>query len=107
MTHPRFGRSHLHPIRQRTHTRHSDGSPDPDGSLKEVVRSKICHYRNVYLNRPDPISFLPLVVDTTVRLYDNFILSSRSFIPLPRLIRSRRPTPFLPPSLVLFPPCSP
>ena len=33
-------------------------------------------------------------------------LSSRSFIPLPRFIRSRRPTPFLDPSLVLFPPCS-
>ncbi len=32
-------------------------------------------------------------------------LSSRSFIPLPRFIRSRRPTPLLTPSLVLFPPC--
>ena len=31
-------------------------------------------------------------------------LSSRSFIPFPRLIRSRRPTPFLAPSLMLFPP---
>ena len=33
-------------------------------------------------------------------------LFSRSFIPLPRFIRSRRPTPLLSPSLVLFPPCS-
>ncbi len=33
-------------------------------------------------------------------------LSSRSFIPLPRFIRPRRPTPLLAPSLVLFPPCS-
>ena len=33
-------------------------------------------------------------------------LSSRSFIPLPCFIRSRRPTLFLAPSLVLFPPCS-
>ncbi len=32
-------------------------------------------------------------------------LSSRSFVPLP-LIRSRRPTPLLAPSLVLFPPRS-
>jgi hypothetical protein len=31
-------------------------------------------------------------------------LSSRSFIPLPRFIRSRRPIPLLDPSLVLFPP---
>jgi hypothetical protein len=33
-------------------------------------------------------------------------LSSRPFIPLPRFIRSRRPTPLLDPSLVLFPPRS-
>ncbi len=33
-------------------------------------------------------------------------LSSRSFVPLPSFIRSRRPTPLLDPSLVLFPPCS-
>ena len=124
-----------------------------------MVRIKIRHYHNLYLNRPDPISFIPLTVDTTGRLYDDFIrliflhahreasdltnelpeesdqfrflrsvclanlkgpvalimvkasvipldLSSRSFIPLSRFIRSRRPTPFLAPSLVLFPPCS-
>ena len=33
-------------------------------------------------------------------------LLSRSFIPLPRFIRSCRPTPVLVPSLVLFPPSS-
>ena len=123
------------------------------------------HFRNLYLNRPDPITFIPLTVDTTGHLYDDFIrlfflhahreasvltnelsgvpesdqfrflrtvcfanlkgtvglimvkastirisipldLSSRSFMPLPRFIRSCRPTPFLTPSLVLFPPCS-
>ncbi len=32
-------------------------------------------------------------------------LSSRSFIPLLRFIRSCRPTPLMTPSLVLFPPC--
>ena len=118
---------------------------------------------HTYLNRPDPIAFLPLAVDTSGRLYDDFIrllflhahreasalanelpeeseqlrflraaclanlkgsvglilaktsvmrisipldLSSRSFIPLSRFIRSRRPTPLLAPSLVLFPPRS-
>ncbi len=33
-------------------------------------------------------------------------LSSRSFIPFPRFIRSRRPTQLLDPCLVLFPQCS-
>ena len=74
MTHVTFGFSHLNPIGQLTHTRRSDGSPDPDGDLKESVRIKNRHYRNIYLNRPDPISFLPLAVDTSDRLYDDFIL---------------------------------
>ena len=51
----------------------SDGTPDPDGTLKEVVRIKIRHNRNVYLNRPDPIVFIPLAVDTSGLLYDEFI----------------------------------
>jgi hypothetical protein len=36
-------------------------------------RIKIRHYRNIYLNRPDPITFLSLGVDTSGRLYDDFI----------------------------------
>jgi hypothetical protein len=39
---------------------------------REVARKKISHYRQLYLNRPDPIVFLPDVVDTTGRLYDDF-----------------------------------
>ena len=66
MTHVRFGCSHFHP-------RRSDGTPDPDVVFKEVVRIKIRHYRNFYLNHPDPIAFIPLVVDTTGRMYDEFI----------------------------------
>ena len=131
---------------------------------KEEARIKIRHYRSLYLNRPDPIVFLPLEVDDSDHLYDDFIrlfslhahreasvlpnefpeesdqfrflraaclgnlkgsvglimvkvsvmrisipldLSSwSSFIPLPCFIRSRRPTPILAPSLVLFPPRS-
>ena len=65
MTHIRFGRSHLHPMVQLTNTSRSDGSPDPDGTLKEADRIKIRHYRNVYLNHPDPTVFIPLPVDTT------------------------------------------
>ena len=90
--------------------------------------------RNLCLNHPDPNDFIPLAVDTTDRLYEDFIrllflyahreasgfdngesigyvdfmwisisldLSSRSSIPLPRFIRSCRPTTILVPSLVL------
>ena len=60
MTHVRFGRSHLHPMGQLTNTRRSDGAPDLDAAFKEVVRIKIRHYRNLYLNHPDPIAFIPL-----------------------------------------------
>ncbi len=73
MTHVRFGRSHLHPMGQLTNTRRSDGAPDPDATFKEVTRIKIRHYRNLYLNHPDPIAFIPLTVDTTGRMYDEFI----------------------------------
>ena len=58
---------------QLTNTRRSDGPPDPDGALKDVGRIKIRHYRNIYLNHPDPIDCIPLSVDTTGRLYDEFI----------------------------------
>jgi hypothetical protein len=128
-----------------------------------VSRAKIIHYRQVYLNRPDPRTFIPVVVDTSDHIYDDFSLllffhthreasalvnelseesgqfgflhtdclsnlkgsvgliltktstmrisipldlSSRSFIPLPCFIRSRRPTPLLALYLVFFPPRS-
>jgi hypothetical protein len=37
-----------------------------------VARKKILHYRQLYINRPDPIAFLPAAVDTTGRLCDDF-----------------------------------
>jgi hypothetical protein len=43
-----------------------------DGALRDVDRKKILHYRQLYLNRPDPIDFLPVVPDTTGRVYDDF-----------------------------------
>ena len=56
-----------------TNTRRSDGAPDPDTSLREVTRIKMRHYRNLYLNHPNPITFIPLTVDTTGQMYDEFI----------------------------------
>ena len=44
LTHTRFGRSSVHPI----------------------------HYRQLYLNRPDPIAFMSVGVDTWGRIYDDF-----------------------------------
>ena len=73
MTHVRFGSSHLHPMGQLTNTRRSDGPPDPDGVLKDEVRINIRYNRNVYLNQSDPITFIPLTVDTTGHLYGDFI----------------------------------
>jgi hypothetical protein len=65
-----YGRSNLHRMGQLTHTRRSDGVPEPDGGLKTVTRVTIIHYRQVYLNRFDPIVFMTVTVDTSDRVYD-------------------------------------
>jgi hypothetical protein len=145
---------------QLTHTRRTDGAPETDGALRTVARVKIRHYRQLYINRPEPIVFMTVAVDTVGRIYEDFSrllflhahreasaldneipeeseqfrflrvacftnikgsvglilaktsamrisipldLSSRSFIPLPRFMRSRRVTPLLAPSLVFSP----
>jgi hypothetical protein len=62
----------VHTTGQLTNTRRSDDSPEVDGVSRELVRTKILHYRQLYINRPDPIAFLPAAVDTTGRLYDDF-----------------------------------
>jgi hypothetical protein len=60
---------------QLTNTRRSDGVPDPDGELKEVVRIKIRHYRYIYLNHPDPIVFIPLAVVRNSLVRNSLVLS--------------------------------
>ena len=45
-------------------------SPVSDGDLKTVDRTKIIHYRQLYLDRPDPITFMFVTVDTSGRIYD-------------------------------------
>ena len=64
LTHTRFGRSQLHSLGQMTHTRCSDGAPALDEALREVARKKILHYRQLYVDRPEPIAFMPVAVDT-------------------------------------------
>jgi hypothetical protein len=60
LTHTRYGSSHVHTTGQLTNTRRSDGAPELDGALREVARTKILHYHQLYINRPDPITFLPV-----------------------------------------------
>ncbi len=62
----------MHTTGQLTNTRCSDCAPELDGALREVSRKKILHDLQLYINRPDPIAFLPVAVDTTGRLYDDF-----------------------------------
>ncbi len=64
LTHTCFGRSHVHSTGQLKHTRCSDGVPESDGGLRSVTRKKILHYHQMYINRPDPIAFIPVAVDT-------------------------------------------
>ncbi len=73
MTHPRYGRSLLILNEQLTNTRRSDGVPEPDGVIKVVSRKKIIHYRQLYIDRPEPIAFMQIAVDTSGRIYDDFL----------------------------------
>ena len=62
----------MHSLGQLTHTRRSDGAPESDGDLRSVVRKKILHYRQLYVDRPEPIAFMTVAVDTGGRIYDDF-----------------------------------
>jgi hypothetical protein len=71
LTHTLYGRTHVFSIGQLTNTRRSDGAPELDGSLRTVARKKILHYRQLYIDHPEPIAFLPVAVDTSVLIYDD------------------------------------
>jgi hypothetical protein len=62
----------LSSLGQLTHTRRTDGAPEPDGALRTVARAKIRQYRQLYINRPEPIAFMPVEVDTSGRIYEDF-----------------------------------
>ena len=38
-----------------------------------VVRKKIIHYHQLYLDHPEPIVFMPVAVDTSDHIYDDFL----------------------------------
>ena len=38
-----------------------------------VVRKKIIHYHHLYLDHPEPIAFMSVAVDTSGRIYDDFL----------------------------------
>ena len=75
-----FGRSYVYSTRQLTHTRSSDGDgvPEPDGDLRTMVRKTILHYRQLYINRPDPVAFIPGSTNYT------FLSDVRLFLSLKR-----------------------
>ena len=53
-----------------THRVSSTGAPQTDGALNKAARMKIRHYRQIswYVDRPDPIVFLPIAVSTSGRI---------------------------------------
>ena len=63
----------MHPSGQLTNISRSDGAPEPDGALKVVARKKIIHYRQLYLDHPEPIAFMAVAVDTSGRICDDFL----------------------------------
>jgi hypothetical protein len=72
LTYTCFGKSQLSSLGHLTHTRWTDGAPEPDGALRTVVRAKIRHYRQLYINHPEPIASIPVSVDTVGRIYEDF-----------------------------------
>ena len=64
LTHTRHWEAHTHTKLRRSH---------PNNVLKNTVRPKMLHYRRLYTDRPDPIVFMSLVVNTSGRLYHDFI----------------------------------
>jgi hypothetical protein len=57
---------------EHSHRVSSTGSPQPDGALNKTGRMKIRHYRQIYTDRSDPIVFLPITVNTSGRVYEDF-----------------------------------
>jgi hypothetical protein len=89
LTHTCYGRSNLHPMTQLTYTRRSDGTPEPDGDSKTVVRAKVIHYCQVFDYDEDfYTSRFVLSVFYTITVFHSFQESYTTFRPFPRLFPS-------------------
>ena len=51
--------------RRTTHRVSSTVATHPDGTLKNMDRKKILHYRQLYVEKTDPIIFLTVTVNTS------------------------------------------
>ena len=51
----------------------STGALHPDGVLKNTVRKKTLHYRQIYEDKLDTTIFIPVTVNTSGRIYDDFV----------------------------------
>jgi hypothetical protein len=56
-----------------THTRAPPTELHTRCHFKNTIRPKIQHYRRLYVDRPDPIVFMPIPVNTSVHLYHDLI----------------------------------
>ena len=72
MTQVRYGRTTERTNGAFTHRVSSTGAPQSDGDLNKEVRMKIRHNRQIYVDKPDPIVFLPVSVSTLGRVYEEF-----------------------------------
>jgi hypothetical protein len=72
MTHVRYGHTTERTNGALTHRVSSTGAPQSDGDLNKEVRMKIRHNRQIYVDKPDPIVFLPVTVSTSGRVYEEF-----------------------------------
>ena len=73
MTHDHYGRTTHRTNRALTHRVSSTGVSHPDGVLNNEVRIKIRDYRQLYEKKPDPIIFLPITVNTSGVVLDDFV----------------------------------
>ncbi len=67
-----YGRTTQYTNGVLTHRVSSTVDPQTDGALNKAARMKIRHYRQIYEDRPDPIVFLTITVNTSGHVYEDF-----------------------------------
>jgi hypothetical protein len=51
----------------------TSNGPQSEDTLKNEVRKKIIHYHQLYADKPDPVVFPPITVNTSDLVYDDFV----------------------------------